>query len=304
MLAGVRHRVPADALLLIVVAIWSANYSVNRYGVTHGFDPIAFAGIRYLVAGIIFTAITLRREGSIRPRREDLFVLGAFAILGMTINQITFFYAIHLATASTVALAFGALPAFVGLIGIAQRVARPTARHWLATVVSVGGVALVAVGGSTALSGDLGGVLLVLVSVVAFALYTISLSRLSTNYSPYRLSALISLGVAVPLLAAGGPGFATMDWSAISGLAWGSLAYSTIPGYVIANILWITAIDAGGPNRASLYVNLQVFGGAAVGVLLLGESLSTLQIVGGAVIAAGILLSVRRFRLPRGPVTE
>ena len=304
MLAGVRHRVPADALLLIVVAIWSANYSVNRYGVTHGFDPIAFAGIRYLVAGIIFTAITLRREGSIRPRREDLFVLGVFAILGMTINQVTIFYAIHLATASTVALAFGALPAFVGLIGIAQRVARPTARHWLATVVSVGGVALVAVGGSTALSGDLGGVLLALVAVVTFALYTISLSRLSTNYSPYRLSALISLGVAVPLLAAGGHGIATMDWGAVGGLAWGSLAFSTIVGYVIANILWITAIDASGPNRSSLYANLQVFGGATVGVLLLGETLTNLQIVGGAVIAVGILLSARRFRLPRGPVTE
>lgn len=304
MLAGVRHRISADVLLLIVVAIWSGNYSANRYGVTHGFDPLAYAGLRYLIAGIIFTAVTLRREGSIRPRREDLFVLGAFAILGMTINQITFFYAIHLATASTVALAFGALPAFVGLIGIAQRVARPTARHWLATVVSVGGVALVAIGGSTALAGDLGGVLLALASVVSFALYTISLSRLSANYSPYRLSALISLGSAVPLMAAGSPGFATMDWGAISGLAWGSLAYSTIPGYVIANILWITAIDAGGPNRASLYVNLQVFGGAAVGVLLLGETLSTLQVIGGAVIAAGIVLSAKRFRLPRGPVIE
>ena len=231
-------------------------------------------------------------------------MLVVFAILGTFVNQVAFFTAIHLATASTVALAFGALPAFVGLIGVAQRVERPTARHWLATIVSFGGVALVAIGGSTALSGQLGGVLMALVAVITFALYTISLARLSANYSPYRLSAMISLGVSVPLLAAGGHGYATMHWGAINGLAWGSLAYSTIVGFVISNILWIQAIDSGGPNRASLYVNLQVFGGAAVGVLLLGESLSTLQIVGGAVITAGILLSVRRFRLPRGPVTE
>lgn len=304
MLTGLRHRIPADVLLLFVVAIWSCNFSINRYGVTRGFDPLAFAGLRYLIAGIIFTAITLRREGSIRPRREDLFVLFAFAILGTLVNQVAFFYAIHLAAASTVSLAFGTLPAFVGLIGIAQRVARPTARHWLGTVVSFGGVALVAIGGSSALSGDLGGVLLALVAVVTFALYTISLSRLSTSYSPYRLSALISLGVAVPMMAAGGHGIATMDWGAVGGLAWGALAYSTLVGFVISNILWITAIDASGPNRASLYANLQVFGGAAVGVLLLGETLAGLQIAGGAVIAVGILLSARRFRLPRGPVTE
>ena len=231
-------------------------------------------------------------------------MLGVFAILGTTVNQVAFFTAVHLATASTVALAFGALPAFVGLIGIAQRVARPTPRHWLATLVSFGGVALVAIGGSTALSGQLGGVLLALLAVVTFALYTISLARLSATYSPYRLSAMISVGVSVPLLALGGHGFATMNWGAISGLAWGSLAYSTIIGFVISNILWIKAIDTGGPNRASLYVNLQVFGGAAVGVVLLGETLSGLQIIGGVVITAGILLSVRRFRLPRGPVTE
>ena len=301
---GVRHRIPADVLLLVIVAIWSCNFSVNRYGATHGFDPIAYAALRYLLAGVIFGAIALRLEGSIRPRREDLFVLGAFAILGTFVNQIAFFTAIHLATASTVALAFGALPAFVGLIGIAQRVERPTVRHWLATIVSFGGVALVAIGGSTELSGQLGGVLMALLAVITFALYTISLARLSANYSPYRLSAMISLGASIPLLAAGSHGFATMDWGAVTGLAWGSLAYSTTIGFVISNILWITAIDAGGPNRASLYVNLQVFGGAAVGVLLLGESLSTLQIIGGVVIAAGILLTMKRFRLPRGPVTE
>ena len=76
MLVGVRHRIPADVLLLIIVGIWSCNFSINRYGATHGFDPLAYAGLRYLIAGVIFGAITLKLEGSIRPRREDLFEIG------------------------------------------------------------------------------------------------------------------------------------------------------------------------------------------------------------------------------------
>lgn len=307
MRAGARGRlpgVPVDVLLVMVVVIWSFNFSINRYGVTHGFDPVLFAGIRYLAAGLLFTLITLRLEGSIRPRREDWFLLGVFAILGTLVNQVSFFYSIKLATASTVALAFGALPAFVGLIGIMQRLERPSPRHWLAVLVSFSGVALVAIGGGTKLSGHLGGVLLAMVAVASFALYTVSLSRLNVSYSPYRMSAMISLGVSGPLLAAGVHGATTMDWQAVGGLTWGALAYSTIIGYVISNILWIRALGSAGPNRSSLYVNMQVFGGAAVGVLLLGESMSGLQITGGAVIAVGILLPAKRLRLPRGPVTE
>lgn len=291
-------RIRGDVLLLLVVVIWSGNYSSNRYGVTHGLDPLVFGALRYTIAAVVFVAVTLVREGSIRPRREDWLVLGVFAVFATLVNQLAFFYAIHLATASTVSLVFGALPAFVGMIGIVQGLRRPSKRHWLATAISFGGVALVAVGGSASLSGDLGGVLLALVAVGCYALYTVAVSRLPPVYSPYRISALISVGVALPLLALSSPKLASTDWSAISGLTWLSLFYSTVVGFIIANVMWIAAIKRTGPNRSSLFANLQVFGGAAVGVLLLSESMSGLEIAGGAVIAVGIILSARRLKLP------
>ena len=86
----------------------------------------------------------------------------------------------------------------------------------------------------------------------------------------------------------------------LSWLTWGSLAYTTVIGFIVSNILWIRALRTSGPNRSSLWANLQVFGGAAVGVLLLGESLGRLQIAGGAVIAAGIALTATRLKLKRG----
>ena len=53
-LAGNWRGLRKDVPLLIVIAIWSVNFSVNRYGVTHGFDPLFFGGLRYLVAGVFF----------------------------------------------------------------------------------------------------------------------------------------------------------------------------------------------------------------------------------------------------------
>jgi len=65
--------------------------------------------------------------------------------------------------------------------------------------------------------------------------------------------------------------------------------------------MWFTAVERVGAARASLYANLQPFLGALFAVLVLSESLGTLQVVGGIVIAAGILLA-RRAPPPVGHV--
>ena len=62
---------------------------------------------------------------------------------------------------------------------------------------------------------------------------------------------------------------------------------------MLTNVLWFRAIHAVGPWRASLFANLQFFLAAVFAVLLLSESISTVQIVGGLAIAAGILLAPR-----------
>ena len=173
---------------------------------------MVFVGIRYFLAGCFFTAFTLKRERSLRVERKDWKVFFLFTMLATLANQVCFFYGIRLASASTVSLCFGAMPAFVGLLAIWQGLERPTARHWLATAVSFGGVALVAIGGSTEISGDLGGLLLAIAAVFTFSLYTVSLTRLQGSYSPYRISAVTSLTISFPLLAIGSHGIATMDW--------------------------------------------------------------------------------------------
>jgi drug/metabolite transporter (DMT)-like permease len=55
--------------------------------------------------------------------------------------------------------------------------------------------------------------------------------------------------------------------------------------------MWFTAIDKVGAARASLYANLQPFLGAFFALVVLSEEMGTLQIVGGLVIGAGILLA-------------
>jgi drug/metabolite transporter (DMT)-like permease len=72
------------------------------------------------------------------------------------------------------------------------------------------------------------------------------------------------------------------------------MVYATLGPLVITNILWFRSVHRIGANRATLAANLQPFIGAVLAVILLSEPLSLLQVVGGVLIGAGILVVRRR----------
>jgi drug/metabolite transporter (DMT)-like permease len=287
----VRHRLPADVLLLATVLFWSFNFTVVKYALTHGWEPLAYSSIRFAIGAVIFSAFTYAREHTLRVARVDVRFMIVVAALGIWLNQLAFVYAVRLTTAATVALMFGTLPIFVALVAQAFRLERLHARHWFATIVSFLGVALVAAGASSGLTGDLGGILLGLGASITWAAYSVAMAPLMQRYSPYRISAFMLIAGSVPLLLSSVKQLANQDWSALGGLAWACFVYSLFFSLVFTNIMWFTAIDRVGAARASLYANLQPFLGAFFALVVLSEEMGLLQFLGGIVIAGGILLA-------------
>jgi drug/metabolite transporter (DMT)-like permease len=293
----VRHRIPADVLLLVTVVFWSFNFTVVKYALTHGWEPLAYSSVRFAIGALLFSGYTYARESSLRVRRSDVLFMTGAALAGIWLNQLSFVFAVKLTTAATVALMFGTLPIFVALISWAFRLERLRLRHWVATVISFSGVALVAAGASGGLNGDLGGVLLGLAASATWALYSAAMGPLMRRYSPYRISAFMGLVGSVPLLLTAVVQIQSQNWDALSGLAWACFVYSLFFSLVFTNIMWFTAIDRVGAARASLYANLQPFLGAFFALVVLSEEMGSLQVAGGLVIGAGILLA-RGMRTP------
>jgi probable blue pigment (indigoidine) exporter len=289
-----RQRVPADVLLLVTVLIWSFHFAVVKYALSSGVPPFVYATLRLGIGSVLFAGITYAREHTLRVEKRHLWLLCGVLGLSLYVNQVSFAYAVDLTSASTVALLFGTLPICVGLLAWATRIERARWQQWLAAGVSFSGVALVAKGAQGGLSHHLGGVLLGILVPITWAAYSVLVTPMLRHYSPYRISTIVGIAAMVPLAVTAVPQFAEEDWSSITTLAWLGLAYTILLSYVIGNALWFTAIDRVGANRASLYANLQPFLGAAFAVVTLGETMGVLQVVGGAVIAVGILLARER----------
>jgi drug/metabolite transporter (DMT)-like permease len=285
------RRSAADVMLVATVTLWALNFTVSKYILDEGFHPLAYASIRYAAAGLVSFAVAIAIEGTVRLARRDV-VLVAFAASVLLLNQLCFIYALRFTTATTVALLFGTLPIFTALVARGTGVERQASRFWLAASLSFGGVALVAVGSGGNVSADLKGDALALGGAVTWAAYSVAIAPLMRRYSPFRLSPVFLLAVTVPLFALGAAQIDHQAWT-FGPLVWLGFAFAVIGPLVVTNLLWFTAIDRVGPSRASLFANLQPFLAAIVALLVLSESITSLQVAGGFALAGGILVAPR-----------
>ena len=286
-------------MLLATVLLWALNLTVTRYILTHGFEPLAYATFRYGLATAIFIAIVLVGERTLRIARADL-LLVAVAAFFIFLNQLAFVYALqsHQRVDDRAAArrdtgvrradrarsrARAALAALLDRGCDLVRRRRPR-RHRRASDVS----------------GDRIGILLGLATAATWAAYSVAVAPLMERYSASRISA-VALGARLDLHRARRcPADVEQDYDARRKV-WVLLAFATLGPLVLTTMLWFRSLHRIGASRATLVANLQPFVAAVFAVVLLDESMTLVQVVGGALIAGGILAARRR---PPAPASE
>ena len=69
----------AELMSRTTILLWALNLSVTKYILTHGFLPLPYATVRYAFAGVIFVAITLCVERTLRVERRHLPIIALAA---------------------------------------------------------------------------------------------------------------------------------------------------------------------------------------------------------------------------------
>ncbi len=284
-----RRPTTVELMLLTTVLLWALNLSITKYILEEGVAPLSYAFVRYALAAAIFVALTLLVERTLRIERRHLPVL-AFAALVLSVNQLCFVFALDLTTASTIGLILGAIPIFAALFGLALGREQLSRKFWLGAAVSFLGVGLVAVGSGGDVSGGYVGIALGLGICATWAAYSVAVAPLMATYSPSRVSAVVipSTWAIIALVAT--PRAGDQDWH-VGWDIWALLVFATVGPLVLTNVLWFRSISRIGPARATLAANLQPFVAAVLAVILLSEPLGALQVLGGVLIASGIVLA-------------
>ena len=285
------HAWLTDASLVLVAIIWGVNFSIIKYGTTL-IDPLAYNGVRVLLAGVLLLVIALASRGQLPPTRE-IAILLLLGVLGNGIYQVLFVEGIARTRASDAGLVIAASPAFMAIVGRIFGVERVSARGALGIALSIGGIAFVVLGTTNATAGDatIRGDLLVLAGSLCWAFYTIMLKPYTEHLSGLHVSAFTMLGGAIPLFVFAWARISVTHWAQLPAKGWSAIVYSGVFALVIAYLFWYRGVRVIGPTRTAMYSNLQPVVAVLIAWWLLGETPTWWQGIGTGCIVGGLLLT-------------
>lgn len=280
----------ADLLLLGSTLIWGANYGIVK-GALASLSPLGFVATRFALAAAIMAAGLLITRSWLRIKREHLamfFLAGACAAL----YQVFFIVGLNLTTSANSALLFAATPVIVMILSAALRTAQINARQVVGSILSFAGVYLVITGGSRigGASSHLAGDLITIVSVLLWATHIYANTVLLRHYPSTPLTAMELIVACVILIPVCLPAAISQDWAAVTPAGWGGLTYAVIGSTVISYSCWNYGIRRIGPVRTLVYQYLTPVFALIFGVLIWSETVLMTQILGGAMVWAGVLL--------------
>lgn len=302
-----------DLLLLLMVVIWGANYSVLKRAFVE-VPPQAFNAIRLTIASLVFLAaiewikrLSRRAPGglspvfytpqSLTPRdRWDLAWLGLFGHFGY---QFFFVHGVAITSVSNAAVIIGATPAVVTVITAVLGLERITAVHWLGALVSVAGLYFVVGSGASFGSATLGGDLMVAASVVCWAAYTIGAGRLISRHSPLYITGITMAIGGLPYAVIMFPHVLAVDWTSVPLWIWPAVTLSALLAFNLSYVIWYVAVQRIGNARTSMYSSLVPIVAMGVAIVWLREPVSTMKLFGAAAVLSGVALT----RLGRKPGT-
>lgn len=279
--------------LVIAALSWGGNAVAGKLAVGH-ISPMVLTLCRWAFAMTIILAIAIPQLRKDWPLvRRNLPLLFGYGMVGYTLFNALLYSALYYTTAINVAIAQAGIPMLIFLLNFALFATRVSAWQIAGFALTLVGVALVASRGSLATLLHLGinfGDGLMLVAVVAYAIYTVSLRwKPAIGWkSLMAVPAFAALATSIPLVAwemqSG-----TDVWPDLQG--WGVALYTGVFASLIAQVFYIVGVEGIGPNRAGLFINLVPVFGTLLSIAILGEHLELYHMAALLLALGGIAIS-------------
>lgn len=290
------QRVIPYLYLATSTALWGGSFVAGRFVVQEA-QPLVVASLRFLLASAVLLALVVWREKRLpRPGGRDVLYFLGLGLTGIAIYNILFFYGLTWATASESSLIIATGPVVTSLLGILLLGERATAAKAMGIIVSILGVAVVVLGsltaaGQAAPSSAWVGDLMQFGAVISWAIYSLLGKKVMHRYSALVSTAYGSLaGAAIlaPLALALVPWRSTLR---MGPAGWGAVTYLALFGTVLGFVFWYEGLRRVELSRGSVMLNAVPFWAAVLSAALLGERLGWKEVIGAALVVAGVLMA-------------
>jgi drug/metabolite transporter (DMT)-like permease len=292
---GIKHFLAVSGLLLAMV-LWGSSFVALKIAF-RAYDPMVVIFGRMAVASICFLLLGRWIVSSVRVRWSDLKYILVMALCEPCLYYLFEAHAIERTTASQAGMITAMFPVLVALAAAWLLKENVGSNTWLGCLMAVVGVCWLTFESEPSASAPnpVLGNFLEFLAMICAAGYTITLKRLTRNYSPFFLTAMQAFAGSVfylPLVFLPSTRL-PLQFEITSGMAIIYLgAVITLGAYGLFNF-GVKHISA---SQASVYVNLIPVFSVIMGWMILDESLTGAQYLAALLVMAGVYVGQRRWR--------
>jgi drug/metabolite transporter (DMT)-like permease len=288
--AGKKRPIAGYVYAVAAAMMWGVAGPVAKYLFNNGVTAIALTQIRMTLSFALMMAFFLLvRRDLARIGPKDIPYLAVLGIGGFALVQISYYSAIaRIQVAAAILLQYTA-PMFILIYAVIFMKETLTRAKLVSLLLAVSGCALVAgVYNIEFVKLNLGGVTWGLISALCFSFYTLYGQAGLQKYTALTLFTYSS-------------GFGAVIWWVLnppheffathySATIWGAMLYIIILGTIVPFVFYLKALEYMEASRVSITSTLEPFCAGMIAFLFLGESMGALQVVGGGLVIAGIIL--------------
>ncbi|HLQ60530.1 MAG TPA: DMT family transporter [Candidatus Acidoferrales bacterium] len=283
-------------MVLVSAACFGTLAILAKFGYAAGLHLEELLAYRFLIAaaGLWLLALAAGQNPLRLPWRRRLALFG-MGSLGYAGQAFSFFSALKTLSASLVELVLYTYPALVAL-GAWAFFRRPVGgRHWLALGGSLAGVALL-LGGLRLGAGP--GLLFAAASPLIYTAYILVGDRVMPGAPALAAGALATTGAGLSFLAlATAAGRLVLPAGPV---AWTIVVAIALVPTMAAVTLFLASLARIGAGRAALLSTLEPVTTVVLAALLLGDRLAPLQVLGGLLVLAAVVV----LQWPARPVSQ
>ena len=290
-----RGRALPVTLLLLAVTMWGGTYVVTKAGVDE-IPPMLFALLRFGVASLVLVPLALLRGGTARlPRPIPWRTLLLMGLTGVGLYYMGFNLALTYTTASQGALVQSSIPAITAIMAVIWLRERLSRQRILGIVLAVVGVVLIVARTEPDASArsPLIGNLLMFGTVVVWGVYTILAKRVA-DVDVVVITASIAVLGTIMLIPAALLEVAHAPLPSISAASWLRIFYLGALASAAGYLLYGRALRDLDASLVGAFVNVAPVIGVVSGVVVLGEAIAPVAILGGVLVLVGVWMSSRQ----------
>jgi drug/metabolite transporter, DME family len=282
-----RSPVSGPMLVLGAATLWGTTGTAQALG-PDGITPVTVAAIRMAGGATLLAYAALR--GITTPLRNLRRLPLIAAVASMAASQPLFFTGVErTGVAIGTIVTIGCGPILAGGLAWAVRGERPGPRWGRATLLAVGGAALLVSGGEGA-GVDAAGVGYALGAAAAWAVYLVAAKSLFARHPPVFVTAVVFTGAAAVLA----PWFVVADTSWLAtGRGVAIALWLTVVATAASYVLFATGLEATPVATAATLTLAEPLTAGVLGLAVLAEPLRWSTIVGIGLVCVGLLVLSR-----------